>query len=64
MPEQVMVTLSGEIVKNSAIFEIMYKYIRNISFAEPISQVTNSYILQDIEAYRYQNLFNAMLCEL
>jgi len=64
LPEKNHVVLSGEIVKDSAIFEILYKYIRNISFAEPISEVANSYILQDIAAYQTQNLFNTILCEL
>jgi hypothetical protein len=64
LPEQAIVTLSGEIVKNSAIYEILYKYIRNLNFAEPVAQVTDSYILQDIPACFYQILFNTILCEL
>jgi hypothetical protein len=64
LPDQILVTLSGEIAKHSAIYDIMYKYIRNIAFAGPIGQVTESYILQDMEAYQYQTLFNTVLCEL
>jgi len=64
MPEKDMVTLSGQILKNSPIYDIMYKYIRYLTFAGPIGQVTESYILQDIEAYQYQTLFNSILCEL
>jgi hypothetical protein len=64
LPEKVLVTLSGEILKNSAIYEIMYKYIRNLDFAVPIAQVNDSYILQDVAAYQYQTLFNTILCEL
>ena len=64
LPEKVLVTLSGQVIKNSAIYDIMYKYIRNVAFAGPIGQVTESYILQDIAAYQYQTLFNTILCEL
>jgi hypothetical protein len=64
LPERVLVTLSGEIVQHSAIYDILYKYVRNIAFAGPIGQVTESYILQDIPAYQYQTLFNTVLCEL
>jgi len=64
LPEQTPVTLSGEIQKNSAIYEIMFKYIRNLNFAAASSQVSDSYILQDMDAWLYQNLFNTILCEL
>ena len=64
MPEKDLVTLSGQILQHSPIYDIMYKYIRNLAFAGPIGQVTESYILQDIEAWQYQTLFNTILCEL
>jgi hypothetical protein len=63
-PEKEMVTLSGEIVKDSGVYEIMYKYIRNLSFGKAIEQAQNSYILQNVPEHRHQNLFNTILCEL
>lgn len=63
-PDQSIVNISGEIEKNSAVYDILFKYIRNIAFAQPIPQISNSYILQDMPSYMYQYLFNAILCEL
>ncbi len=64
LPEQAAVTLSGEIAKNSTIYDILYKYIRTLTFAEPLAQVTDSYILHDVPACFSQILFNTILCEL
>ncbi len=64
IPGQTTLTLSGDILKNSAIYDILYKYIRQIDFAQPIEQVRDSYILLDLPTYQYQNLFNTILCEL
>ena len=62
--ENARVTLSGEIVKNSGVYEILHKYIRNLEFAGPTEPISHSYILQDLPAHVYQNLFSAVLCEL
>jgi hypothetical protein len=64
MPEKILITLSGEIETNSAVYDILYKYVRNLTFAGPIGQVTESYILKDVATYQFQNLFNTILCEL
>ncbi|HYV91198.1 MAG TPA: DUF3822 family protein [Chitinophagales bacterium] len=37
-PENVKVVLLGEIMKDSAMFQLVYKYIRNIEFGKPSAQ--------------------------
>jgi hypothetical protein len=63
-PELDGIILSGEILKNSALSDILYKYVRNIDFALPNEQFVNSYILKDLPAHTFNNLSNAVLCEL
>jgi len=63
-PESNGIILSGGILKNSALFEILYKYVRNIDFALPNEQYTNSYILKDNPVHTIQNLTASVLCEL
>lgn len=63
-PENNGVILSGEILKNSALFDMLYKYVRNIDFALPGEQYANSYIMKDIPAHTIQNLLSTVLCEL
>ncbi|HNX07644.1 MAG TPA: DUF3822 family protein [Bacteroidales bacterium] len=63
-PESDGVILSGEIVKNSALYEVLYKYVRKVDFAAPGVQYANSHILNDIPAHTVHNLVNAVLCEL
>ncbi len=63
-PESNGVVLSGNILKNSVLFETLYKYIRHIEFAIPGEQYSNSYILKDLPAHTIYNLTGAVLCEL
>lgn len=63
-PENNGIILSGEILKNSALFDMLYKYVRNIDFALPGEQYANSYILKDIPAHTIHNLLSTVLCEL
>lgn len=63
-PESVKIVLMGEIDKNSNNYEIVYKYIRNIEFAERNDFFKYSYVFDDIPSWYYYNLINANLCEL
>jgi hypothetical protein len=62
-PESVLTYLSGDVEKESAVYTILYKYIRNISFAKPSEILSFSYVFNDIPPHFYFNLFNLGLCE-
>lgn len=61
-PEQLELVLLGEIERNSAIYTILHKYIRNIRFGERTDSFEYSYKLDEIPKHFYYNLFNQYLC--
>lgn len=63
-PENVDLTLMGEIDKSSKLYEILFKYVRNIQLMERNDFYSYSYVLDDIPSNHYYNLLNASLCEL
>lgn len=63
-PENVDLTLMGEIDKSSKLYEILYKYVRNIYLMERNDFYSYSYVLDDIPSNHYYNLLNASSCEL
>ena len=63
-PENNGIILSGGIMKNSGLYDLLYKYVRKIDFALPIEQHAGSYILKDIPGHTIQNLSGSVLCEL
>lgn len=63
-PENVQLVLSGDIFKGSANYEILYKYIRNISFSQRNQTFEYSYVLEELPVHQHAVLFNAQLCEL
>lgn len=63
-PEDIELILSGFMDKNSKLFELVYKYVRNISFAQLTESFNYSYIFNDVPAHQYTNLLNLYLCEL
>ncbi|OQX80012.1 MAG: hypothetical protein B6D61_02685 [Bacteroidetes bacterium 4484_249] len=63
-PEEIDLILSGYIDKNSKLFDIVFKYVRNIRFQELTESFKYSYIFNDIPSHYYFNLLNVGLCEL
>jgi hypothetical protein len=61
-PEQLELLLLGEIERNSAIYSILYKYVRNIKFGERSDSFEYSYKLNELPKHFYYNLFNQYLC--
>ncbi len=62
-PESIEVVLLGGIEKNSAIYSIAQKYIRNIKFGERTDDADYSYQLQTIPKHQYFTLFNCYLLQ-
>ncbi|MCF8365583.1 MAG: DUF3822 family protein [Bacteroidales bacterium] len=63
-PEEIDVTLMGEILKISSVYEITYKYVRNISFVRRHNNYQFSYIFDDFPEHFYFNLINLQQCGL
>lgn len=61
-PEKLDLVILGEIERNSAIFSILHKYVRNISFGERSDSFEYSHVLNELPKHFYYNLFNQFLC--
>lgn len=62
-PEDTPVILTGEIDRKSTIYDICYKYIRNLSFSARPKELKYSYVLKDLPEQYHFNLYNQYLCE-
>jgi hypothetical protein len=62
-PETVSTYLLGAVERESAIYNLLYKYIRNIRFAPRPDVFSFSYVFKEIPSHFYFNLFSLALCE-
>ena len=62
-PENVELTVLGELSKEGALYEILFKYIRNIKFISRNDSFKYSEAFQKIPAHYFYNLLNLNLCE-
>lgn len=63
-PENIDVVLLGEILKISSLYEITYKYIRNIRFGKRSADFQYSYVFDEIPDHFHFNLIHLQNCEL
>jgi len=63
-PEEIELFLIGSIDKSSKLYDIIFKYIRNIDFIEANDLFRYSYVFDSIPSHYYYNLININLCEL
>lgn len=63
-PETVQLVFSGQIDNGDPMYEIAWKYIRNISFAPRNNAFEYSYMLEEISVHQHFVLYNALQCEL
>jgi hypothetical protein len=63
-PEKTELTLLGEITKISSLFELTFKYVRNVSFGKRTQDYEFSYIFDEIPEHFYFNLLSLQQCEL
>lgn len=57
------IELVGEFEEHSALYELLFKYIRNLSIGGRPNAVNFSTILSSLPAHYHYNLFNQHLCE-
>lgn len=62
-PETISTGLMGQVERESAIFHLLTKYIRNIRFVSRPDFFEYSYVFEEIPAHFYFNLFSLALCE-
>jgi hypothetical protein len=62
-PSEINIRLLGGVDKNSAIYEILYKYSNSISFGKRTEALKFSYAFEDIPQHYHYSLFNQYLCE-
>jgi len=63
-PEIARVFMLGMIDKSSECYEIAWKYIRDISFIDPVKAFGFSYVLDELPQHFNYVLYNAIRCEL
>ena len=61
-PEQIPVIIFGEILKDSNVYQIVYKYIRHIEFSTRNKSYNYSSIFNDIKQHFHYKLLNQHLC--
>lgn len=62
-PELVDLQLSGKIDKSDAVYEIIYRYIRQVSFLGRNDNLSYSYVLDEVKPHAHFILFNSLQCE-
>lgn len=63
-PDTVPLIFSGDIFKDAEIWQLLWKYVRNIRYLKGNDPFTYSYHLNDIPKHQYFHLFNAISCVL
>ena len=61
-PEEVLVTLLGNIDRKTPHFDLIFKYIRNVDFALRSESTQYSYVFDDVPGYAFYPLLNPVPC--
>jgi hypothetical protein len=62
-PAGAAVTLIGDILRPSAIYDLLLKYIREVSFISRSKAWEYSYVFSDLPGHFYYTLLNILTCE-
>lgn len=62
-PEDISVRLAGTIEKESALYKLLFRYIRNLYFSERPAPAEYSYGFQSVPGHFYHPLLSLSLCE-
>ena len=62
-PESVKLLLSGNIDQSDAVYEIIYRYIRQVSFIGRNENLSYSYVFDEMKPHKHFVLFNSLQCE-
>ncbi len=62
-PEKAPVYLCGQIMRESEVFKLLYRYIKNVDFLEAPDQLKFRSKYEALNAYKFFDLFSLRLCE-
>ena len=62
-PEQVPTYLSGQIMRESEVFKLLYRYIKHVDFLDAPEDLKFRSKYEAINAYKFFDLFSLRLCE-
>ena len=62
-PEEVELIISGNIDKSHILYDMIYRYIRNVKFIERNDNYRYSYLFDGLMGHKQYTLFNALQCE-
>lgn len=57
------VFICGTLQRKSALYDLIYTYVKDIRFTERATNLTYSHVLADLPAHAHYTLFNLPLCE-
>lgn len=63
-PHTIELVLCGQIIRNSELYALLYKYVKIIRFEERDHTFQYSYVFEEIPRHFYYNLFNQFKCVL
>ncbi len=61
-PESVQLFISGNLVKESQLFDMIYRYIRHSDFIEHNNAYGYAHVLDELKLYEFYSLFNILQC--
>jgi len=61
-PDQIPLIIAGELEKESNVYKLIYRYIRNVSFIDRNPNYQYSFVFDDLKAHYYYKLLNQHLC--
>lgn len=63
-PETTETVLLGEIEKESSVYQVVHRYVRNVGFARRLTALTFPYGFDELPRHSYFTILNTSLCEL
>lgn len=61
-PEQIPVVISGKILNDSEIYQLVYRYIRHVEFSSRNASYKYSFVFDDVKEHFHYKLLNQHLC--
>ncbi|MBI9033735.1 MAG: DUF3822 family protein [Bacteroidales bacterium] len=63
-PEEVHLSMTGNIEKRTSLYDLVNSYVRNVSLGERNAVFKYSHVLEDIPVHQFYTLFDISICEL
>ncbi len=60
-PEQWPVFISGDVMENDQLSQLVYRYVRNVHFLDAMENGKTAFALEGMNKYRFVELLNPLL---